>query len=158
MKAQVLWLVLLFSSSALFWSGCASSQGSGSRFQSDARTGSGQASIQAVSGTVQYSMDGAEWRTATPGMQINEGDRLRTGPNAEARVNLGEQRGGLVRILPNSVVIFEQLFPSTDAAEVGIILNLPQGRVVGDTARTPQGQKILVKTPNGMHEVTADGR
>lgn len=158
MKMQVWQCAALLSLSTLFWSGCASAQGSGSRFQSDQWWNEAEATLAGMNGLVELSSDGAEWRNGFVGQAIKEGDRLRTGPGAEARVDLGEERGGIVRVRPNSVVIFEQLSPPSQNAEVGVIMNLPQGRVVGDTARTPAGQKILVKTPNGMHEVTADGK
>lgn len=152
---MVLWGMLLVLT--LFWTGCASPQGRGSQYQSDQRSLGAEARLVRMNGTVEVSTDGADWSRAFTGQGITEGDRLRTGSNAEAEVDLGE-RGGKLRVLPNTVVIFEQLTPQNERAEVGVILNLPQGRVVGDTARTPQGQKILVKTPNGMHEVTADGK
>ena len=157
MKNQIL-LAAFFAASTLFLAGCASSQDNASRFQSDQWWNGAEATLTAMNGTVEFSSDGAEWRRPFTGQAIAEGDRLRTGPGAEARVDLGENRGGVVRVMPNSVVIFEQLTPDNEQAEVGVILNLPQGRVVGDTARTAAGQKILVKTPNGMHEVTADGK
>ena len=157
MKGTVLFFGMLFAFAALFGVGCASSPDDPARSQNDAWWDGSQARVRELHGTVEYSRDGAAWVDAFEGQPIREGDRLRTGPGSEARINLGKERGGWVQVRPGSVLVFEQLEPATENSEVGVILNLPQGRVTGDTARTAQGKKILVKTPNGMHEITADG-
>src|SRR5690606_10918464 len=118
----------------LILAGCASS--SNARFEDDRWWYGSEARVEEVRGKVEFSEDGSEWIGSFKGQPIRQGNRLRTGENSEARVSLGEDRGGWVRVLPGSNIIFEQLDPATEGSDVGVILNLPQGRVVGDTART----------------------
>lgn len=112
-----------------------------------------QAVIRSTEGQVQVSEGNGEWRPGGRGTILRKGDRLRTGVNSEALVYLGERAGGVVRITPGSLVIFEQLAPADPNSEVAVILNLPEGRVMGDTLDLPAEKKILVKTPNGTHEI-----
>ena len=156
MKLPIWCSILVVSIYTLFQSGCAS--GDTYRLEDGRSQSAAESRVEQVRGNVEYSENGSDWKDSYAGQAIVPGTRLRTGPDSEARVNLGRQRGGWIRVLPGSVVIFERLEPATSNSEVGVILNLPKGQVVGDTARTVAGKKILVKTPNGMHEITADGR
>lgn len=154
MKTQCSRAGCLFVLTTFFWAGCASSSPDGR--PADDWWHESAATVREVKGTVQHSADGVEWKGAFAGQGIAQGEQLRTGENSEARVNLGASSGGIVKVMPNSVVIFEQLQPVTESSEVAVVLNLPRGRVQGDTLRMPRGQKVLVKTPNGTHEIEGD--
>ena len=115
-------------------------------------SGLGSATIQQVKGSVEIRHDGGNWEQARSGQTLRTGDEARTGAGGQINFRLREH-GGVLILMPNSLLQFEQLGPKTPSDSVQAILNLPSGRVTGDTLKMPSGTKIVVKTPKGVSEI-----
>ncbi len=113
---------------------------------------SSEAVIQDVSGGAEISTGANSWSKAQPGSTLHTGSRVKTGPNGTVTVNLGSN-GGSVDVMPGSLVEIERLGATRTEPEVVAILNLLEGRVVGDTKTPPSHGKILVRTRGGTYEV-----
>jgi hypothetical protein len=61
--------------------------------------------------------------------------------------------GGVLTLMPESMITFEQLGPATPDASVVVIINLIEGRVVGDTLKLPPNKRVQVRTATGIHEI-----
>jgi hypothetical protein len=114
--------------------------------------GLGSATVQQVKGSAEIRPDGGNWERARAGQTLRTGDEARTGAGGQINFRLREH-GGVLSLMPNSLLQFEQLGPKTPADSVQAVLNLPSGRVTGDTLKMPSGTKIVVKTPKGVSEI-----
>ena len=125
--------------------GCQSSKDSSS-------SGSGTATVLRVKGSAEIRLDAGNWEQARAGQTLRTGDEARTGAGGQINFRLREH-GGVLSLMPNSLLQFEQLGPMTPADSVQAVLNLPSGRVTDDTLKMPSGTKIVVKTPKGVSEI-----
>jgi len=116
------------------------------------RSGLGTATVQQVKGSAEVRQGGGDWERARAGQTLRTGDEARTGAGGQINFRLREH-GGVLTLMPNSLLQFEQLGPTTPADSVQAVLNLPSGRVTGDTLKMPSGSKIVVKTPKGVSEI-----
>jgi hypothetical protein len=136
--------------------GCASPGGGSPRTQTEDNQWwhESEALVRNITGRAEISGDsGQNWEPLRSGQVSEEGQQLRTGPESEVRLDLGEHGGGIVKVMPESLVIFEQLGASHTDSDVLAIMNLPQGRVIGDTLKMPANRKITVKTPAGGYDI-----
>lgn len=108
-----------------------------------------------------HSLDGAaeiargtdgKWEPARIWENLHAGDRARTEAHARIDFSLGKY-GGVLTLMPDSMITFEQLGPAASDSKVVAIINLVQGRVVGETLKLPQGTRIQIKTADGVHEI-----
>jgi hypothetical protein len=112
-----------------------------------------RATISSVTGNAEIRrQQTAQWERARRGDILQTGDQTRTGPGAQIDFNLG-QAAGVLTLMPDSLLQFDQLGPKSPNDSVQAVLNLPKGRVIGDTLKLPGATKILVKTPNGTAEI-----
>ena len=112
-----------------------------------------RATITSVTGNAEIRrQQTAQWQSARRGDILQPGDQARTGPGAQIDLNLG-LAAGVLTLMPDSLLQFDQLGPKSPNDSVQAVLNLPKGRVIGDTLKLPGAAKILVKTPNGTAEI-----
>jgi hypothetical protein len=137
-------LSALLVSSILGWSGCATTN--------VANADSGKAIVTRVSGNAETSLDGTHWRYAKTGDTLSQSGWLRTRADAHADVHLNPY-GGVLTLMPGSVLQFSQLGRKDARSDVVAILDLVQGRVVGDTLTLPAHTKIVVRTPEGAYDI-----
>jgi hypothetical protein len=126
----------------LSWLGCAST----------GRAGHGTARIRSVAGTADIGRKGGSWEAASLWQKLSTGDRARTGGSGKIDFSLGRY-GGVLTLMPESSIEFEQIGPIEPNGQVVAVINLLEGRVVGDTLRLPKGTRLQVKTRNGVHEI-----
>jgi len=112
----------------------------------------GTATVQEVTGPAEIRRGGGTWERTQAGDALRTGDEARTANGAQMNFRLREH-GGFLTLMPNSHLQFEQLGPKTPSDSVQAVLNLPAGRVTGDTLKMSAGNKIVVKTPNGISVV-----
>ena len=93
-----------------------------------------------------------DWKRPRKGAKIEEGSRVRTGPNDTVTVFLGPN-GGVMKIMPNSDASFERIAPTTTEPDVLAVISLTAGRIVGDTMQPPGEGKVLIRTLGGIHEL-----
>ena len=136
--------LLLLGSAVFVWAGCATAH--------SLPVSSGNAALTRVSGTVETSLDGAHWRNAHPGDIISQDGWLRTRADGHVAVRL-DPFGGVLTLMPGSVLQFAQLGRKEADSEIVATLDLRQGRVVGDTLALPPHAKILVRTPEGAYDI-----
>jgi hypothetical protein len=113
---------------------------------------SGTASVEQVKGPAEIRHNGGNWENARAGQTLRTGDEARTSSGGQIDFRLREH-GGVLTLMPDSLLQFEQLGPKTPSDSVQAILNLPAGRVTGDTLKMPTGSKVVVKTPKGVSEI-----
>jgi len=92
------------------------------------------------------------WEPARLWENLHAGDRARTEAHGKIDFSLGKY-GGVLTLMPDSIITFEQLGPATPDSSVVAIINLEQGRVVGDTLKLPPDKRIQIRTANGVHEI-----
>src|SRR5688572_15076 len=113
----------------------------------------GRATISSVTGNAEIRrQQSGQWERARTSDTLTAGDQARTSPGAQIDFNLG-QNAGVLTLMPDSLLQFDQLGPKSPNDSVQVVLNLPKGRVVGDTLKLPGATKIVVKTPNGATEI-----
>jgi len=130
----------------LFSIGCASA-GPHASPQTD-----GRALIKHVEGIAEVSGPAGAWSRARESDALRQGDQVRTGANGKIDFDLGTS-GGVLTLMPESLLRFEQLGSAPSGTDVLAILDLREGRVVGDTLQLPPHKKILVKTRTGSYEI-----
>lgn len=108
--------------------------------------------IKHVEGTAEISGAAGTWSQAREGDTIQEGLQARTGANGKIDFDLGTS-GGVLTLMPESLLHFEQLGPVRSGSDVLAILDLRDGRVIGDTLKLPPRQRIVVKTRTGSYEI-----
>ena len=134
-------LICLF---ALFFLGCQSTPNT---------PATARATISSVSGNAEIRrQQTGQWERARKGDTLTVGDQARTGPGGQIDFNLG-QNAGVLTLMPDSLLQFDQLGPKSPNDSVQAVLKLPKGRVVGDTLKLPGATKIVVKTPSGATEI-----
>jgi hypothetical protein len=111
-----------------------------------------EAVVSRIEGKAEISRASGSWTPAHLGETLHEDDQARTGAGAKLDLNLGNL-GGVLTLMPESLLRFEQLSPPSPGADILAILDLRQGRVVGDTLKLPQGKKILIRTRAGTYEI-----
>ena len=112
-----------------------------------------RATISSVTGNAEIRrQQTAQWERARTGDTLTVGDQARTGPGAQIDFNLGNN-AGVLTLMPDSLLQFDQLGPKSPNDPVQAVLNLPKGRIVGDTLKLPGATKIVVKTPSGATEI-----
>jgi hypothetical protein len=93
-----------------------------------------------------------KWEPARLWENLHAGDRARTEAHGKIDFSLGKY-GGVLTLMPESMITFEQLGPATPDSKVVAVINLEEGRVVGDTLKLPPGTRLQIKTANGVHEI-----
>ena len=131
----------------LFSTGCATNKAN-----RHATPGGAEAVITHVEGSARINPGGGNWQIAKTGIALHRGAQARTGADGKLKIDLGRY-GGVLTLMPNSLLNFEQVGPLKPDAAVLSILDLREGRVVGDTVSMRVGKKILIRTPDGTHEI-----
>lgn len=114
--------------------------------------GTGRATIERISGQPEVRRSGGSWERAQIGQNLHQGDEARTPGGSQIDFNLGEY-AGVLSLTPGSVLRFEQLGAATPADSVHAVIDLPEGRIIGDTLKLPGRTKVIVKTPRGSVEI-----
>jgi hypothetical protein len=127
----------------LFATGCATMRSGG---------GAGSARISSVEGNAEIAHGNGAWETARLWQKLSTGDRARTGANGTINFSLAGH-GGVLTLMPDSLLEFEQLGATEPDGRILAVLNLREGRIVGDTLKLPEGKRIQVKTRGGTHEI-----
>jgi hypothetical protein len=108
--------------------------------------------IESLSGDVEVAAYNGDWRNASVGTTVQAGDRIRTGNDGSARLNLGKY-GGTAELLPNSSVQITRLGTTRQEPKLLAVLSLEQGRIIGDTKNPPKNGRVLIRTPKGTYEI-----
>jgi hypothetical protein len=107
--------------------------------------------ISSVQGKAEIWRDG-RWGQARRGQLLWEGERARTSANSRIDFHLG-QYGGVLTLMPESMLEFEQLGPLTPDARAAAVIKLTEGRVIGDTLKLPANMHVVVKTLGGTFQI-----
>ena len=137
-------ILALLSTVALIVTGCAT--------RKSPVSSAGSAVLQEVRGDVQITTGGSSWSKARRGDSVHAGELVRTGQNGSATINLGSN-GGSLEVKPGSLLELRQIGPSGRDPEVVAILNVLEGRIVGDTKNPPSKGKVIVQTRGGTYEI-----
>jgi len=113
---------------------------------------SGTARVNSLEGSAEVSRGDGAWESASLWHKFSAGDRARTGADGTLNLTLGRY-GGVLTLMPGSLLEFEQLGPVEGNPRIVAVLNLREGRVVGDTLKLPEGTQVQVKTRAGVHEI-----
>ena len=106
--------------------------------------GGAPSQIRAMEGIVQISLGGSgTWQAATVGHVLNPGDRLRTGKNSRATVQLSQL--GIFRV--NQLTVFDILPPPQKAAKP--LLDLKSGSIYFFSREKPRELQFRTPTANG---------
>src|SRR5688500_11891802 len=84
----------------------------------------GFATIQRVEGSAEIRRAGGNWERAREGQALRSGDEARTAAGGQIDFRLREH-GGVLTLMPNSLLQFEQLGPKPSSDSVHAVLNLP---------------------------------
>jgi hypothetical protein len=137
-------LTVLLATAIFDWAGCTTTNAPNAAF--------GEAIVTRVSGNAETSVDGAHWRNAKTGDALAQTSWLRTRADAHVDVRI-EPYGGVLTLMPGSVLQFAQLGRKDSSSDVVAILDLTRGRIVGDTLTLPANAKIVVRTPEGAYDI-----
>jgi hypothetical protein len=118
----------------------------------DRAAGEGAARIHSISGNADVARGNGPFEPAHLWQKLRSGDRARTAGNGKIDFSLGKF-GGVLTLMPESMITFEQLGPVPADSPILAVLNLTEGRVVGDTLKLPPGKRIQIKTAGGTHEI-----
>ena len=139
MRTRTFWVALV---AVVFLTACASlSPGSPA-----------SARIRSVSGSAEIARDGGDWQPANVWKKLDADDRARTGANGKIDFSLGRY-GGVLTLMPSSLIEFQQLGPAAPGDRIVAVINLLEGRVVGDTLKLPPNARIQVRTREAVHEI-----
>lgn len=95
-----------------------------------------------------------EWANIGKGTIINEGDTLKTGKDASARVNVdGNGEAATVDVSPGSNLTFTQLLKDTSKDIDRTMLDLAVGEVLIKAQKLHGDSKFEVKTPTSISGV-----
>ena len=114
--------------------------------------GTARATIESVSGRPEIRRSGGSWEPAQIGQALHQGDEARTPGVSQIDFHLGEY-AGILSLTPGSTLRFVQLGAITPADSVHAVIDLPEGRIIGDTLKLPGRTKVIVKTPRGSVEI-----
>jgi hypothetical protein len=111
---------------------------------------SGEAYIKSIQGTATYSLDHSTWSVLKPGMTLQKGDALRTGPDSTADLEF-KYSGTALRVKPNSSLELAKLDEMVAGEDVIIDtrLNLESGSVIGSQDKLPPPSTFTIITRNG---------
>ena len=121
--------------------------------------------IKSIEGTVTYSLDHSTWSALKPGMTLQKGDALRTGPDSTADLEF-KYSGTALRLKPNSLLELAKLDEMVAGEDVIIDtrLNLESGSVIGSQDKLAPPSAFTIATRNGSaiikgteYSVAADG-
>jgi len=142
-KTTVAFMVFVFVTAVVI-SGCST--------MSTGKAGGGTARIKSLDGNAEIARTGGNWEPAHLWQRLRTGDRARTAAHGKIDFSLGKY-GGVLTLMPESAITFEQLGPTSPDDRIVAIVNLSQGRVVGDTLKLPSGKRIQIKTAGGVYEI-----
>ncbi|MDO8525797.1 MAG: FecR family protein [Candidatus Omnitrophota bacterium] len=92
-----------------------------------------------------------DWTSVAKGMVINEGDTLKTGKDASARVNVDSKgEAAIVDVSPGSNLTFTQLLKNTENGTEKTMLDLALGEVLIKAEKLRGDSKFEVKTPTSV--------
>jgi hypothetical protein len=114
--------------------------------------GGSTARISSLEGQAEIAHSGDPFEPASLWQKVSTGDRARTGANGKINFSLG-RHGGVLTLMPDSLLEFERLGTTDQDSRIIAILNLREGRVIGDTLKLPEGKRVQVKTRGGVHEI-----
>ncbi|GAB4336621.1 MAG: hypothetical protein Kow0099_09640 [Candidatus Abyssubacteria bacterium] len=113
------------------------------------KLGVARGSFVEVSGTVEVLPKGeTEWKPAEKGMELDEGDQIRSGPDSKAIATFANQL--IMAVEPQSAVNLEKLEKSRKAG-VDIKINLDNGQIWNDVGTLRHKRsKFFVETPQAV--------
>ena len=131
-----------------------------------AQTQEGQAVVQSIKGSADYSEGGGTWSKLKVGKVLKAGTVVRTADASEVDLNL-KRNGPVVRLTGNSTLgLTKLLFENTGADTViETQLDLKAGRVLGVVSKMAAASKYEVKTPSSVtgirgtkYDISASGK
>lgn len=112
--------------------------------------------IGAVSGQVEWQKaGGSDWAPATAAQPISSGDRLRTGSDSTASINLED--GGTVEVAANTEFWVQSLTGGKDPASRETILGISKGQLRAQLPSIPEGAVFQIQTPTNNVTLPAAG-
>ncbi len=117
------------------------------------KAGRAMARIRSLDGNGEIARGKGNWEPAHIWENLHSGDRARTAGHGTIDFSLG-RFGGVLTLMPDSSVVFEQLGPTSPESEIVAVINLLEGRVVGDTLKLPANTRIEIRTADGgVHKI-----
>jgi hypothetical protein len=125
----------------------------------------GKAQVSVADGTVQYSVQGGEFKTLKEGTVLGPGTIVKTGVSSKLRLYLGEN-GPDVQLLPETTLGLDKLNIERSGVEniIETELNLKAGTIQGHVKKLASASKYIVKTPYTVceikgtdYQISADG-
>ena len=109
---------------------------------------SGEVFVQAVSGSVQYSVDGAAWKTLVVDALVPAGATIKTSAASTVDLLL-RYNGSVLRLTPNSKLRLEKLVAQNTGEETitDTRFNLLEGILIGSQRKLHAPSKLQVATP-----------
>ncbi len=110
------------------------------------------AKISSFTGQPSVRMSGQkDWTDVVKGTVIHQGDTLKTGKDASARVNVdGNGESATVDVLPGSNLTFTQLLKDAEKGTDKTLLDLAIGEVLIKAEKLQGDSKFEVKTPTSV--------
>ncbi len=115
---------------------------------------SSQVFVQAVSGDVQYSLDGMNWRHLAPDTLVPAGATIKTAAASTVDFLL-RSNGSVLRLTPGSKLRLEKLFTQTIGEEfiTDTRLKLLEGTLVGSQRKLHKPSQLEIATPNSTASI-----
>ncbi len=117
----------------------------------EAQSKSGSAKVQSVRGTAQFQEAGGPWANLTVGKILGPGAVIKTALGAVVDLYL-KQNGPVVRVTEETTLSLEKLLYDETAdggAVVQTLLDLKNGRILGNVKKLAAASKYEVKIPTG---------
>src|SRR5689334_8706303 len=87
------------------------------------KSGAGVARIKSIDGNAEIAHADAKWEPAHLWQSVHSGDRARTATHGKVDFSLGKY-GGVLTLMPESTIVFEQLGPAAPGSQIVAVLNL----------------------------------
>lgn len=116
----------------------------------EAQSKSGSAKVQSVRGTAQFQEAGGQWANLTVGKILGPGAVIKTALGSVVDLYL-KQNGPVVRVTEDTTLSLEKLLydETADGAVIQTLLDLKNGRILGNVKKLASASKYEVKIPTG---------
>jgi hypothetical protein len=91
------------------------------------------------------------WRAAQEGMELTEGDIIKTGPRGAALLNIeGDSKGSLVRMREDTELNLDILKEDIATNKKVTVLDVSIGKILIQAEKLKEGSRFEVKTPTSV--------
>ena len=110
------------------------------------------AKVVKAEGDVQVMLKGQGiWRDAQEGMELTEGDVIKTGRNGAALLNIeGDSKGSLVRMREDTRLNLDILKEDMATDKKVTVLDVSIGKILIQAEKLKEGSRFEVKTPTSV--------